>query len=600
MDTIGDTSAIELEAELAHNPALLGMEADCQAGRFSYGTFADFVSKQTEYIPTPRRPNTPICYEENALKKRVFAEVANNLRTEHRHEITDYEAKKARQDRLKQNPASYAGFAKYLAENHKKDYLPFLLGRHTIPISEAYRLKHTYITGGSGSGKSEVIKSFIWHYLTRNTSTAIILLTPHDEIALQVAKFKVNLRNDRLVYINPRIDNFEHFPCLNPFDIDGKEHMSDITAETYAAEFVLVFNELLEGNLTEQMELLLKNTLTVLMKLEGSSIYDLINFLEPIPKKQEGNTEHKSRKYLDFAKKCITHNLDILDFFEGQFLSDEFNRTKSSLTTRLRYIFSSSIMQGVMRGKRTVDLNELMNQKKLIVLDISKDMAQEWAIIGKFLIAQIKIIAFSRKKAQEKTGFIVPCHLFIDECQNYITTSLEEMLNEARKFGIYLTLAQQTAGAKMNEDLYKSVLGNTGVKITGKNAEYTLSKMATETGAEYESLEGLGTGRFSLYKASLAEEKQNHPIVVTMPTNTLDDKQSMDANEWEAVKRAQIAMYYRTPTNHTHRSANSTPEGEKTGQTPPSGNSSQQNTKKPKSKGRGATIDDLDLDDYVN
>ena len=74
----------------------------------------------------------------------------------------------------------------------------------------------------------------------------------------------------------------------------------------------------------------------------------------------------------------------------------------------------------------------------------------------------------------------------------------------------------------------------------------------------------------------------------------------MDANEWEAVKRAQIVMYYRTPTNHTHQLANSILEDEKAGQTPPSGNSSQQNTKKPKGKGRGATIDDIDLDSYMS
>jgi hypothetical protein len=123
--------------------------------------------------------------------------------------------------------------------------------------------------------------------------------------------------------------------------------------------------------------------------------------------------------------------------------------------------------------------------------------------------------------------------------------------------------------------------------------------MAKETGAEYDSLAGLGVGRFSLYKRALSGEEQLAPVVVTMPTNTLDEKQSMDENEWEAVKRAQIAMYYRIPTSHTHRATSSTSEGEKTGQTPPSGNSSQQNTKKPKAKGRGATIDDLDLDSYM-
>lgn len=596
MDATSDQNTIELEADLAHNPALLGMEADRQAGRFSYGTFADFVSKQTEYIPTPRRPNTPICYEENALKKRVFAQVAQELQREHKHEITAYEAKKAHQDRLKQYPASYAGFARYVAENYPLD-LSFLLRRHTIPISEKNRLLHTYITGGAGSGKSEAIKSFVWHYLTRNPSTAVILLTPHNKIALEVAKFSVNLRNDRLVYISPAIDGFQHFPCLNPFDIDGKEGMSDITAEKYAEEFRVVFEELLQGEFTEQMNTLLINTLPVLMKLEGASVYDLLNFLEPIPRRADENTDNKAKRYLDFARKNIK-NPELLGFLEGQFISDDsYNRTKSSLHTRLRSVFSSTIMQGVMRGKRTINLDELIDQKKLIVLDISKGkLPQEWAIIGKFLLAQIKIIAFNR----ENKGHRVPCHLFIDECQNYITPSIQEILEEARKYGIHLTLAQQTAGAGMTDRLYKAVLTNTGVKITGANSHYTLSKMAEETGAEYDSLAGLGIGRFSLYKRALSGEEQRAPIVVTMPTNTLDEKQSMDANEWEAVKRAQIAMYYRTPTNHTHQSANSTPEDEKAGQTPPSGNSSQQNTKKPKGKGRGATIDDIDLDSYMS
>ena len=596
MDTTGDTTTIELEADLAKNPALLGMAADHQAGQFSYGTYAHFVRKQAEYIPTPRRPNTPICYEENVLKKRVFAQFAQELQRAHKQEITAYEAKKAHQDRLKQYHASYAGFARYVAENYPHA-LPFLLRRHTIPISEKNRLLHTYITGGAGSGKSEAIKSFIWHYLTRNTSTGVILLTPHDKIALEVAKFGVNLRNNRLVYISPAIDGFQHFPCLNPFDIDGKENMSDITAEKYAEEFRVVFQELLQGDFTEQMNTLLINTLPVLMKLEGASVYDLLNFLEPIPRKLDENAENKVKRYLDFARKNIK-NPEILGFLEGQFISDDsYNRTKTSLHTRLRSVFSSTIMQGVMRGKRTIDLDLLIDQRKLIVLDISKGkLKQEWEIIGKFLLATIKIIAFNR----ENKGQRVPCHLFIDECQNYITPSIQEILEEARKYGIHLTLAQQTAGAGMPERLYNAVLTNTGVKITGANSHYTLSKMATETGAEYESLAGLAVGRFSLYKRALSGEEQRAPIVVTMPTNTLDDRQSMNEDEWEAVKRAQIALYYRTPTSNPHRSTKDAPEGEKTGQTPPNGNSSTHKGKTPKGKERGATIDDINLDDFMS
>jgi len=85
-----------------------------------------------------------------------------------------------------------------------------------------------------------------------------------------------------------------------------------------------------------------------------------------------------------------------------------------------------------------------------------------------------------------------------------------------------------------------------------------------------------------------------------MPTNTLDDRQSMNEDEWEAVKRAQIALYYRTPTSNPHRSTKDAPEGEKTGQTPPNGNRSTHKGKTPNGRGRGATIDDINLDDFMS
>lgn len=84
---------------------------------------------------------------------------------------------------------------------------------------------HTYITGGTGSGKSELIKSLIWHYLTRNKGTGLVLLTPNGDIAEQVAKFWVNLESNRLIYIEPSLDGY--FPCLNPFDVPNKANLGD-------------------------------------------------------------------------------------------------------------------------------------------------------------------------------------------------------------------------------------------------------------------------------------------------------------------------------------------------------------------------------------
>ena len=40
----------------------------------------------------------------------------------------------------------------------------------------------------------------------------------------------------------------------------------------------------------------------------------------------------------------------------------------------------------------------------------------------------------------------VPCHLYVDEFQDFVTDSVASMLSEARKFGLHLTLANQTLG----------------------------------------------------------------------------------------------------------------------------------------------------------
>lgn len=352
-----------------------------------------------------------------------------------------------------------------------------------------------------------------------------------------MAKMTVNLENDRLVYISPELEkNF--FPCLNPFDIENKEFLDDRECENYAESFRSVFEELLQGIFTEQMNALLKNILPIIVKYPNSSIYDLLAILDP--------TNEKAEKYINFAKKSFK-NKNMLDFLQGQFLEDtSYQRTKNAMLTRLQAIFSSTLMQAFMVGKTTIHLEQLINQRKLIIFNISKGNAPiEWEIIGKFVIASIKIISFKREKNFSKN--FVPCHLFIDECQNYISESIQEILEESRKYRLYLTLAQQTAGAKMSKDLFRSIMGNTGIKVTGRNGDIeTLQIMAKSTGANLEELKNfLATGRFSLWKTALTGETQKSPVIVDMPKNTLDNKQSMTDEQWEQVKILQLQKFYR-------------------------------------------------------
>lgn len=558
---------IQLQADLFYNPELLGKYLDENCRAFQCVSFSEFLSKQSQKIEKPPKPNKPIYYGNNTIKKQVFEQVWHRLQNEYNQKIYHFEQLLDEQKKLQKYQSNLCGYAQYLTEN--KTFEPFFLNRrYFIPVSEDHRRLHTYITGGTGSGKSEVIKSFIWHYLTKNTSTAIVLLTPHGKIAEEVAKMNINLENDRLIYLCPDLEpNF--YPCLNPFDLPNKEQLNDREAENYAENFREIFEELLKNVFSEQMNVLLKNTLPVIIKYPNSSVYDLLEMLDP--------TGAKAQKYLNFAKKSFK-NKNMLDFLQGQFLEDTtYQKTKNAMLTRLQAVFSSTLMQALMMGKSTINLEQLINQKKLIIFNISKGTAPiEWEIMGKFIIASIKILSFRREKQQSKN--FIPCHLFIDECQNYISDSIQEILEESRKFKLYLTLAQQTAGAKMSKDLFRSIMGNTGVKITGRNGDIeTLQAMARSTGADLEQLKNfLATGRFSLWKTALTGETQKSPVIVNMPTNTLDNKQSMTAKQWQKLKILQIQAFYRL-----------------WGSKPPSTPQNPQKT-------QNNPLNDFNLDDYLN
>jgi hypothetical protein len=228
-------SSIEIEANTADNPAVFGMIADQEAGGFSYGNFSEFLAKHRQKLTPPVKPNAPICFDDNPAKQKIFAMVGQRLKTQYQTDLRIYEKQKAEQETLRKYPPDLVGYGSYIQDSFPF-VIPFLFRRHLIPVGENHRQKHTYITGGSGSGKSEVIKSFLWHYLTRNTYSGLVLIDPHGTLSEQVAMFKPNAENERLIYIDPAIDH-KHFPCLNPFDIEDKESMGDIPAENYAEEF---------------------------------------------------------------------------------------------------------------------------------------------------------------------------------------------------------------------------------------------------------------------------------------------------------------------------------------------------------------------------
>ena len=112
-------------------------------------------------------------------------------------------------------------------------------------------------------------------------------------------------------------------------------------------------------------------------------------------------------------------------------------------------------------------------------------------------MALIQSVAQSR--INQPKQFRRDCFLFIDEAQNYISSSIDIILKETRKFGVYLVLANQNVTDIEPKKLLHSLLNNTDIKVIGRNGNKSLSILSKEIGVTTQKLEEMKKYEF-MYK----------------------------------------------------------------------------------------------------
>lgn len=400
-------------------------------------------------------------------------------------------------------------------------------------INENDRKKHSYICGETGSGKSTLIETLIYHYITQTPKTSVVLLDPHGDVAERIARLKAFQNNDRLVYIDfycekPTAPDW--LPSVNPLEIKNRAWDS---IEKAVEDLVEVLLEVIKSELTANMTTLLKNCLYVLILMKDRDLSDLLRFM----------TDGQNEEYLDFAFNHLDR--ERLDFFKSDFRNRRtYGQTRQSVKARLQSLFTSTIFKRFLTDKSTLDLEKAINSGKIIIFNLSagKLSGELSNILGKFIIAKVKQIAFNRSFLPENAR--VPCHLFIDESHRYISESVESILKETRKYKLYLTFSSQSYLEGMNEKTKDIVSTNTKIKMTGNVGDSSRKKLCRQMNISESLFETLQHGRFLFACRPLPA------FIVQTPSFLLSgfdgDKFFMNSGEWEKVKAEQLKKYYRS------------------------------------------------------
>ncbi|MBI2641912.1 type IV secretion system DNA-binding domain-containing protein, partial [Candidatus Roizmanbacteria bacterium] len=338
------------------------------------------------------------------------------------------------------------------------------------------RRKHVYIIGKTGAGKSTLIANMAIDDIRKDRGIGII--DPHGDLSEIILDYIPKRRFNDVVYLEP-------FDTKRPFALNVLEVKNKQQKDLVASGIVSIFYKLYGDSWGPRLEYILRNTIMTLLEVPNSTLVDILNII--------ANN--------NFRKKVVAQLVDpvLKNFWEKEFAKMP-DRLKAEAVSPIQnkvgqFVTSRMIRNIVGKPKSSINLEEIMNEGKILILNISQGKLGEdsAALLGAMIITQIQLAAMNRsfiKEAERKDFF-----LFVDEFQNFATTSFIKILSEARKYRLSLTLANQYID-QLDEDVQKAIFGNVGTLMSfvlGAKDAYILSK---EYGELYTENDLVALGKF--------------------------------------------------------------------------------------------------------
>ena len=181
-----------------------------------------------------------------------------------------------------------------------------------------------------------------------------------------------------------------------------------------------------------------------------------------------------------------------------------------------------------------------MNEGKILLLNLSQGKLGEdnAALLGAMIITQIQLAAMNRVTQSEadRRDF----YLYVDEFQNFATTSFIKILSEARKYRLNLIMANQYI-AQIPEDVRAAIFGNVGTMLSFLIGAQDSTYMAKEFKERFKEEDLLALGNYqAIIKIAIDSITQSPFLCFTLPppkSMTQNRKKVIDSSRMRYMKK---------------------------------------------------------------
>jgi len=357
------------------------------------------------------------------------------------------------------------------------------------------RSRHLYVIGKTGMGKSNLLE--VMGIQDLRNGNGMCFIDPHGKTAELLLEHIPPERKDDVLYFAP-------FDTDHPVSFNVLEDVGEQKRHLVVSGLMSSFKKIWLDAWSARMEYILTNTLLALLEYPDATLL-MVN---------------KMLSDKTFRKKVVDN---VTDVSVKSFWVDEFaNYTERmaaeavpAIQNKVGQFTANPLIRNILgQSKSTFDLRELMDTKKIIIVNLSKGRIGESnaQLLGSMLVTKIYLAAMSRADVSEETLQSLPSfYLYVDEFQSFANESFADILSEARKYKLSLNIAHQYI-EQMPEEVRNAVFGNVGTMITFRVGATDAEHLEKEFSPVFLAQDIVNLGRFQMYLRLMIDSVGSQPF----------------------------------------------------------------------------------------
>lgn len=400
------------------------------------------------------------------------------------------------------------------ATNYRNSQLSFGIKRDD-------RRRHMYIVGKTGMGKTTLLENLILSDIINGEGCCYI--DPHGDTAEKILDFIPANRINDVIYLNPADIDF-------PIAFNVLESVDEINKNFVASGLISVFKKLWADSWGPRLEYILRNTILSLLDYPGSTLLGIMRILVE---------KDYREKVVEKIKDPVVRSFWVNEY--SKWTDKTLQEVISPIQNKVGQFLSNFLIRNIVGQVRsTIDLRDIMDNKKILILNLSKGRIGEdtMQLLGSMIVTKLYLAAMSRVDVPEESR--PDFYLYVDEFQNFATESFANILSEARKYHLNLVVAHQYI-EQLPEEVVAAVFGNVGTLICFRVGASDAEKLVLEFAPFFMEEDLVNLPAFAIYLKLMIDGVASDPFSAATLPPIFGDYKTDNRNKVIAVSRERYA-----------------------------------------------------------